>query len=65
MKFATLYLVGYVIFVVGVLLALWRWGILERVGAAWTGIGLVIAVGIGVMLSIGSGDRKTIEIDRQ
>lgn len=65
MKFAGLYLLGYVIFVLGVVAALWKMGVLERIGAGWTAIGLVIAVGLGVMFSIGSGDRKTIEIDRQ
>jgi hypothetical protein len=66
MKWVGLYLVGYVIFVIGIVAALWKMGVLERIGAGWTTIGLVIAVGLGVMFSIaGSGDKKTIEIDRE
>jgi hypothetical protein len=42
--------------------ALWKLGVLERVGAQWTGIGFLIAAGIGVMLAIGG--RRAIEIDR-
>jgi hypothetical protein len=47
---------------VGVAPALWKLGILQRVGAEWTLIGLVIALGVGVMLAIGG--RRAIEIDR-
>jgi hypothetical protein len=66
MKWASMYLVGYVIFVIGLLAALWKIGLLERVGAGWTAIGVIIAIGLGIMFSIsGSGDKKTIEIDRQ
>jgi hypothetical protein len=63
MKFASMYLIGYVVFVIGVIAALWKLGVLQRIGAGWTAIGIVIAVGIGIMFSIGSG--KTIEIDHQ
>ena len=64
MKWMRMYLVGYAVVLVGLVLALWKLGVLERVGAAWTGIGLVIAIGLGIILSIrGSGDKKTIEVD--
>jgi hypothetical protein len=62
MKFATWFLVGYAVFLVGVGWALWKVGFLERVGTEWTLIGCVIAVGVGVMLAIGG--RRAIEIDR-
>jgi hypothetical protein len=66
MKWASLYLVGYVIFVIGIGAALWKIGVLQRIGAGWTAIAVVIAIGLGIMFSItGSGDKKTIEIDRQ
>ena len=66
MKWVSLFLVGYLVFVAGVAAALWKLGVLERIGAGWTAIGLVIAIGLGVMFSIGgSGDKKTIEIDRE
>ena len=62
MRFASMFLVGYAVFLAGVAAALWKLGILERVGAQWTAIGFVIAVGLGVMLGIGG--RRSIEIDR-
>jgi hypothetical protein len=62
MRFASMFLVGYAVFLVGVAAALWKLGVLERVGAQWTAIGFVIAVGLGVMLGIGG--RRSIEIDR-
>ena len=65
MKWMSLYLVGYVVFLTGLALALWKLGVLARIGAAWTAIGIVIAVGLGIMLSIkGSGGKQTIEVDR-
>jgi hypothetical protein len=66
MKWVSLFLVGYVVFIIGVTAALWKLGIIDRIGAGWTAIGLVIAIGLGVMFSIsGSGDKRTIEIDRE
>ena len=65
MKWVNVYLVGYVIFIIGVVAALAKAGVIERVGTGWTVIGVVIAVGIGIMMSISSSGRKeTIEIDR-
>ncbi len=50
-----MYLIGYVVLVIGVMLALWRAGMLQRLGAAWVLIGLVVAIGLGIMLAVGSG----------
>jgi hypothetical protein len=34
------------------------------VGAGWTGIGLLIAIGFGVMIAVsGSGNKESIEVD--
>ena len=55
MRFVHLYLIGYFILVIGALAALWYGGVLQRISAAWILIGLVIAVGLGVMLSITAG----------
>ena len=63
MKFINLYLVGYVVFVIGVLLALWKAGVLHRVAPVWTLIGLVVAIGLGIMASVSSG-KPTITDDR-
>jgi hypothetical protein len=65
MKWMSIYLVGYFIFLSGVVLALWKVGILASIGTTWTLIGLVIAVGIGIMVAVvNSGEKKTIEVDR-
>jgi hypothetical protein len=55
MRFVHLYLIGYFILVIGALAALWYGGVLHRVSGMWILIGLVIAVGLGVMLSITAG----------
>ena len=55
MRFIHLYLIGYFILVVGVGLALWQAGILNRVAPIWLAIGVIVAVGLGIMLSVSSG----------
>ena len=55
MRFINLYLVGYFILLLGVGLALWQTGVLSRVAPIWIGIGALVAVGLGVMLSVSSG----------
>ena len=66
MKWMGIYLLGYVIFVGGVIAALWKMGVLERLGATWTVIGLVIAVGLGIMIAVNSSGRKSIvEVDQK
>ena len=65
MKSMRMYLVGYVILLGGLIAALWKLGVLERVGSVWTAIGLVIAIGLGVMLSVSVGETKTVEVDEK
>ena len=55
MKFIHLFLIGYFVLVVGVALALWQTGILSRVAPIWVAIGLLVAVGVGIMMSVSSG----------
>jgi hypothetical protein len=64
MRFTSMYLVGYAIFVAGLLAALWKLGILERIGTTWSLIGIVILIGLGIMMSVGN-DKKVVEIDRR
>lgn len=66
MKWTGMYFVGYLILIGGLLAALWKLGVIEQVGSAWTAIGVVIALGAGIMLAVaaGSGEKRTIEIDR-
>jgi hypothetical protein len=66
MKWTGVFLLGYIIFIVGILAALWKLDVLARIGVAWTLIGVVIAIGIGMMLAVSSSGRKeNIEINRK
>ena len=66
MKWAGMYLVGFIILIGGVAAALWKMGILQRVGTMWTVIGFVILVGVGIMVSVShSGNKENIQIDRK
>jgi predicted ABC-type exoprotein transport system permease subunit len=55
MRFINAYLVGYFILVLGALAALWYGGALQHIAATWVVIGLVIALGLGIMLSVSAG----------
>jgi hypothetical protein len=66
MKWTGLYFLGYVIVIGGLLAALWKLGVLVSIGTAWTLIGVVIAIGLGIMIAVSSGGSKqNIEIDRK
>ena len=61
-----MYLLGYVILISGLLAALWKLGVLDAIGMTWTLIGVVIAIGIGIMVAVSSrGSKENIEIDRK
>ena len=55
MRFVNIYLIGYFILVLGAIAALWYGGALQRISAMWVLIGLIIAVGLGIMLAISAG----------
>ena len=55
MRFIHLYLIGYVVLIVGIGLALWQLGVLSRVTPIWIAIGALVAIGLGIMLSVSSG----------
>lgn len=55
MRFIHLFLAGYFVLIVGALLALWKSGVLAHVQGLWIAIGLIIAVGLGIMASVTSG----------
>lgn len=66
MKWALMYFVGFVVLIGGVLAALWKLGILDSIGTTWTVIGVVIAIGLGIMIAVShSGSKENIEIDRK
>lgn len=65
MKWTGIYLVGYLVVLGGVIAALWKSGVLQRIGATWTIIGVVIAIGIGIMIAVAnSGKKESINIER-
>jgi len=66
MKWVSMYLFGFLILIGGVLAALWKLGILERVETTWIVIGVAIAIGLGIMIAVSSsGTKENIEIDRR
>ena len=66
MKWAGMYLVGFVLLVGGILAALWKLGLLAGISTTWILIGVVILMGFGVMISVSnSGSKENIEIDRK
>ncbi len=66
MKWAGMYLVGFIILVGGGLAALWKLGLLQNVDPTWIVIGVVILLGIGIMAAVAhSGAKENIQIDRR
>jgi hypothetical protein len=64
MKWVGMYLLGFVILIGGILAALWKVGLLANVDPFWIGIGLVIALGFGIMIAVSkSGRKENIQID--
>ena len=59
MRFIHLFLFGYVVLILGIGLALWQTGVLGRVAPIWIGIGALVGVGVGIMMSVSSG-RPTV-----
>ena len=57
MKFLKLYLVGYFVLLVGAGLALWQAGVLDDIPGLWLAIGVIVAVGFGIMLAVASSPR--------
>jgi hypothetical protein len=66
MKWAGMYLVGFLVLIFGVLAALWKLGILASIGTTWTLIGVAIVIGLGIMISVSqSGNKESIDISRK
>jgi hypothetical protein len=64
MKWMSVYLLGYLLFVGGVFLALWKWGVLEDMDPVWVMVIVLLSLGFGVMIAVSSSGRKSnIEID--
>jgi len=66
MKWASMYLLGFMVLIGGILAALWKLGVLQSVGTTWIVIGVVIALGLGMMFAVtNSGSKENIQIDRK
>jgi hypothetical protein len=63
MRYVNLYLIGYAVFVIGVLLALWKANILAHVDPIWIAIGVIVAIGVGIMFAV-SGGKPTMTTER-
>lgn len=65
MRWTGIYLIGFVIMLGGILAALWKVGFIARIGTTWTIIGVVIAIGIGIMVAVAnSGKKESIRIEK-
>jgi hypothetical protein len=65
MKWTGAFFLGYAILLAGILAALWKTGVLENIGAAWTAIIVVMAVGLGIMIAVAnSGRKESIQIEK-
>ena len=66
MKWAGMYLIGFIVLVGGGLAALWKLGLLQGIDPTWIVIGVVILLGIGIMMAVAnSGAKENISIDRR
>ena len=54
MTFMRVYIVGYFVLIAGALVALWKGGVLAHIPLVWLAIGLIIAVGLGIVLAVTS-----------
>lgn len=54
MRLLRLYLVGYFVLVIGAALALWQAGVLGELPPVWVALGLLVAIGLGVILAVTS-----------
>lgn len=63
MRFINMFLIGYFILIIGVTLGLWQSGLLNQVPPVWIGIGVTVAVGLGIMMSVSSG-KPGVEVEK-
>jgi len=66
MKWAGMYLLGFLIVIGALFAALWKLGVLQHIDKVWIAIGVAILVGVGIMMSVAkSGAKENIQIDRK
>lgn len=60
MRSMGIFVLGYALLLGGVLLALWKSGVLAYVGTTWTAIGVIIALGLGLMAGVAWSRPRTV-----
>jgi hypothetical protein len=58
-RLVRVYLSGYFLLLIGALIALWYGDVLPHLSPVWVLAALVVAVGLGIMLSISAGKPVT------
>ena len=61
MRFIHLFLIGYFTLIIGIAIALWQTGVLSHVAPIWIVVGALVAIGMGIMLSVSSGKPTVTE----
>jgi hypothetical protein len=61
MRSIHLFLSGYFVLVLGLGLALWQIGVLGRVAPVWIIVGILVAIGVGIMMAVSSGKSSITE----
>jgi hypothetical protein len=64
MRFIQLYLVGYFVLILGIGLGLWKAGLFAHASPVWIAIGVLVAIGVGIMMAVLSG-KPTITEESQ
>ena len=55
MRFIHLFLAGYVVLVLGAVLAAWQLGVFSRVAPVRIIVAVLAAIGVGIMMSVSAG----------
>lgn len=63
MRSQRIFMIGYLVVMGAVIAALWKSGILDRIGTTWTWILVAAMVGVGIMLAVSRGGSE-IKINR-
>jgi hypothetical protein len=61
MRFIHLFLIGYFTLIIGIAIALWQTGVLSHIAPIWIVVGGLVAIGVGIMLSVSSGKPTVTE----
>lgn len=61
MRFINLYLFGYFILILGIGIAMREAGVFSGAGPVWIAIWALVAIGLGIMLAVTSGEPRIAE----